>query len=190
MSKIYDQFVKRLGEEVAKIKVGPGEDNFRMGPVSSERAFKSIMKYIEIGKKENKLLYGGDIAPGNGFYIQPTIFIDVKPKDTLAQEEVFGPVLAVIKAETFENAIEIQNDTKYGLTGALYSKNPKKWEYAKLHFHCGNLYGNRKCTGALVGVHPFGGFNLSGTDSKAGGRDYLLLFLQAKATALKEGTFA
>ncbi|RKZ21480.1 L-glutamate gamma-semialdehyde dehydrogenase, partial [bacterium] len=142
-----------------------------------------ILEYIEIGKNEGKLLCGGEKAEGNGFYIKPTIFADVSPTARIAQEEIFGPVLSVIKARDFDHAIEIANGTQYGLTGSVYTLNRKKIEKAKRLFHVGNLYINRKCTGALVDVHPFGGFNMSGTDSKAGGRDYLLLFLQGKSVS-------
>lgn len=180
--KIYDEFLEKLTARVKKIKAGPVNDGSNyMGPVSSQSAFDKIMGYIEIGKKEGILICGGEAASGNGFFIQPTIFADVKPAARIAQEEIFGPVLAVIKAKDFDNAIEIANGTQYGLTGAVYTKNPQKIEKAKREFFVGNLYINRKCTGAFVGVHPFGGFNMSGTDSKAGGRDYLLLFLQAKS---------
>lgn len=185
VGKVYDKFVSRLKEEVDKILVGPAESNIKMGPVVSEKAYKSILNYIEIGKKENKLLCGGEIAQGNGFFIKPTAFVNVKPNDTIAQEEIFGPVLAVIKAKDFNDAIKIANNTKYGLTGAIYSQNPQKLAIARERFHVGNLYINRKCTGALVGGQPFGGFNMSGTDSKAGGRDYLLLFMQAKVISEK-----
>jgi len=185
VNKVYDKFVSKLLEEVKKLQVGPAEENFIMGPVVSQKAMNTILNYIEIGKKENKLIYGGNIINDKGFYIEPTIFENVKPTDTIAQEEIFGPVLALIKAKDFKQAIEIANNTKYGLTGAVYSNNQEKLEYARIHFHCGNLYFNRKCTGALVGGHPFGGFNLSGTDSKAGGRDYLLLFMQAKVVSKK-----
>jgi 1-pyrroline-5-carboxylate dehydrogenase len=152
-----------------------------MGPVINQRAMDSILDYIEIGKKEGRLICGGGPAGGSGYFIQPTIIADVDPRARIAQEEIFGPVLAVIRAGDFDHALEIANDTEYGLTGAVYTDNSEKIEKAKGIFHCGNLYINRKCTGALVGVHPFGGFNMSGTDSKAGGRDYLLLYTQAKS---------
>jgi len=113
------------------------------------------------------------------------VIADVLPKATIAQEEIFGPVLAVIKAKDFDEALAVANNTEFGLTGAVYTRDRKRRLRAENEFHVGNLYMNRKCTGALVGVHPFGGFNMSGTDSKAGGRDYLLLFLQAKAIAEK-----
>jgi 1-pyrroline-5-carboxylate dehydrogenase len=138
-----------------------------------------------VGKKEGRLVAGGKRAAGDGFFIEPTIIADVDPKGRLAQEEVFGPVLAVIKAKNFDHAMEIANGTEFGLTGAVYSKNKDKIRRAEEEFHVGNLYLNRKCTGAMVGAHPFGGFNMSGTDSKTGGKDYLLLFMQAKAVAEK-----
>jgi 1-pyrroline-5-carboxylate dehydrogenase len=184
--KVYDTFLKKLVERTKKIKVGPSDDpNNYMGPVISEAAMKTILDYIEIGKKEGRLMTGGERAPGDGYFVTPTIIADVDPKARLAQEEVFGPVLAVIKAKSFEQAMEIANNTEFGLTGSLYSKNPEKIRRAEEDFHVGNLYLNRKCTGAMVGAHPFGGFNMSGTDSKTGGKDYLLLFLQAKAVAEK-----
>ncbi len=182
---LYSQFVKKLKAEVEKLEVGPADQNYYMGPVINERARKNILKYIEIGKKEGKLLVGGKKAPGNGHYIQPTVFIDIKPNARIAQEEIFGPVLAVIKSNNYEQSLKIANNTIYGLTGSVYTKNKKKIAQAKKELLIGNLYFNRKCTGALVGGHPFGGFNMSGTDSKARGRDYLLLFMQAKLMSEK-----
>ena len=184
--KVYDAFLEKLQQRVAKIKVGPAEDpgNY-MGPVVNKSSMKSILDYIEVGKKEGRLLSGGRPAGGDGYFIEPTVIADVSPKARIAQEEIFGPVLAVIPATDFDEALEIANDTEFGLTGGVYSRNPQKLEKAAEAFHVGNLYFNRKCTGALVGGHPFGGFNMSGTDSKAGGRDYLLLFLQAKTVAEK-----
>jgi 1-pyrroline-5-carboxylate dehydrogenase len=184
--KVYDTFLNKLVERTKKIKVGPSDDpNNYMGPVINESAMKTIQNYIEIGKKEGRLVAGGGRAAGDGYFIEPTIIADVDPKARLAQEEVFGPVLTVIKAKNFDHAMEIANGTEFGLTGALYSKNPEKIRHAEEDFHVGNLYLNRKCTGAMVGAHPFGGFNKSGTDSKTGGKDYLLLFLQAKSVAEK-----
>jgi len=182
--KIYDTFLAKLTERVRKIHVGPAEDpaNY-MGPVINKSSMKSILDYIEVGKKEGRLIAGGGPAGGDGYFIQPTVIADVAPKARISQEEIFGPVLAVIPAKDFDHALEIANNTEFGLTGAVYSRNPKKLEKAADSFHVGNLYFNRKCTGAMVGAHPFGGFNMSGTDSKAGGRDYLLLFLQAKSIA-------
>src|SRR6266849_229514 len=184
--KVYDTFVQKLVERTKKITLGPSDDpNNYMGPVISQSAMKTILDYIEVGKKEGKLLTGGKRAAGDGYFIEPTIIGDVDPKARQAQEEVFGPVLAVIKAKNYDQALEIANNTEFGLTGAVYSKNPEKIKKAEEAFHVGNLYLNRKCTGAMVGAHPFGGFNMSGTDSKAGGKDYLLLFLQAKSVAEK-----
>jgi 1-pyrroline-5-carboxylate dehydrogenase len=182
--KIYKEFVDKLVKRVKSIKVGPAEDpgNY-MGPVINAKALKSMQEYIEIGKKEGKLVTGGNRAAGDGFFLEPTIIIDIKPDARIAQEEIFGPVLAVIPAKDFDDALKIANGTEFGLTGAAYSKNPQKIARAAEEFHVGNLYLNRKCTGAMVGVQPFGGFNMSGTDSKGGGQDYLLLFLQGKSIA-------
>jgi 1-pyrroline-5-carboxylate dehydrogenase len=155
------------------------------GPVINEAACESILNYIEIGKTEGELVAGGHRAAGKGYFIAPTIFTDVSPEARISQEEIFGPVLACIKANDYDHALEIANNTEYGLTGSVYSKNRDHLDQAGATFHVGNLYYNRKCTGALVGVHPFGGFNMSGTDSKAGGRDYLLLFTQAKSISEK-----
>jgi 1-pyrroline-5-carboxylate dehydrogenase len=184
--KVYDQFLEKLVRRVGAIRVGPADDpaNF-MGPVINEAAMRSILGYIETGKKEGRLVAGGKRAEGSGYFLEPTVIADVAPEARIAQEEIFGPVLAVIRAKDFDDALRIANDSEYGLTGAVYSKNPAKLERAAEEFHVGNLYFNRKCTGALVGAHPFGGFNMSGTDSKAGGKDYLLLFLQAKSVAGK-----
>jgi 1-pyrroline-5-carboxylate dehydrogenase len=184
VEKVYDAFLDKLKQRTAHMKVGPTVSNdVYMGPVINAAAKKSILGYIEQGKKEGRLLTGGGEVSGNGYFIEPTVIADVAPSSKLAQEEIFGPVLAVIKAKSFDEALEIANNTEYGLTGAVYTKNRHKLEKATEQFHVGNLYLNRKCTGALVGGHPFGGFNMSGTDSKAGGRDYLLLFTQAKTVA-------
>jgi len=185
--KIYDKFIERLRERVEQITVGDPVDNPNMGPVVNESAMKSILNYIEIGKKEGRLITGGGPvkeAP-EGFYIEPTVFADIAPNARISQEEIFGPVLAVIKSRDYDDALAIANNTQYGLTGAVYSSSPEKLERARNEFHVGNLYLNRKCTGAMVGAHPFGGFNMSGTDSKAGGPDYLLLFTQAKSIGEK-----
>ena len=184
--KVYDTFVQKLVERAKKVSVGPAEDpNNYMGPVVSETALNGILNYIEVGKREGKIVVGGGRAPGDGYFVQPTVIADVDPKARVAQEEIFGPVLAVIKAKDFDQALEIANSTEFGLTGAVYSKNKTKLEKAEELFHVGNLYLNRKCTGAMVGAHPFGGFNMSGTDSKTGGKDYLHHFLQAKSIAEK-----
>jgi 1-pyrroline-5-carboxylate dehydrogenase len=187
--RIYDVFLERLKERVSKIIVGDPAENKAMGPVINEGAMRSILNYIEVGKKEGRLILGGEPAKeaGDGYYIQPTVIADIAPTARLAQEEIFGPVLAVIKARNYDHALEIANNTEFGLTGAVYSTSRDKLEVARQEFHVGNLYFNRKCTGAMVGAHPFGGFNMSGTDSKAGGPDYLLLFTQAKSVAEKIG---
>jgi 1-pyrroline-5-carboxylate dehydrogenase len=182
---IYDAFLEKLKAATEKIAIGLPEDNVRMGPVINEGAMKSILNYIEIGKQEGRLITGGERAPGDGYFIQPTVIADVDSKARIFQEEIFGPVLAVTKARDFDHALQLANDSEYGLTGAVYSKNPDKIRQARENFFVGNLYINRKCTGAMVGAHPFGGFNMSGTDSKAGGPDYLLMFLQAKSIAEK-----
>ena len=186
--KLYDRFLERLVERVKKIHVGNVEDpaNF-MGPVINKAAMQTILDYIETGKKEGRLVAGGHRATGEGYFIEPTVIADISPKARIFQEEIFGPVLAVTKAKDFDEALHMANDTEFGLTGAVYSQNPKKIERAAEEFHVGNLYMNRKCTGAMVGAHPFGGFNMSGTDSKSGGQDYLLLFLQAKTISEKVG---
>ena len=183
---IYDEFVEKLAAKAALLTIGDAASfDSSFGPVVSESAKKSILKYIKIGKKEGRVVAGGGVAAGPGYYLQATVVADVDVKARLFQEEVFGPVLTVSKAKNFDHAIELANATEYGLTGAVYSSNPAKIEKAKKEFFVGNLYINRKCTGAMVGAHPFGGFNMSGTDSKAGGPDYLLQFLQAKSIGEK-----
>lgn len=185
---VYDEVLTKVVERTKKLTVGtPEERTNNFGPVSSKSAYESILKYVEIGTKEGRVMTGGKPHenPDKGFYIQPTVIADIDPKARISQEEIFGPVLAFIKAESWENALDIANNTEFGLTGAAYTKNRKRLDQAAEDFHCGNLYLNRKCTGALVGVHPFGGFNMSGTDSKAGGPDYLLLFTQAKVVSEK-----
>ena len=186
--RVYDKFLQRLKERVEKITVGDPTQNPAMGPVVNEKSMKSILGYIEKGIAEGgRLITGGARATeaGDGFFIQPTVIADVDPMATISQQEIFGPVLAVIKSRGFEHGLEIANNTEFGLTGAVYTTSEDKIEAAKEQFHVGNLYINRKCTGAMVGAHPFGGFNMSGTDSKAGGPDYLLLFTQAKSIGEK-----
>src|SRR5215813_12156798 len=188
VDKVHDAFVPKLLAQIDKfVKVGdPATYGTYLGPVASERAMKTILAYIEKGRGEGKVLTGGGRVPGaDGWFVQPTVIDDVAPTATIAQEEIFGPVLAIIRAKDYDDALAIANGTEFGLTGAVYSKNPSKIQRAREEFFVGNLYLNRKCTGAMVGCHPFGGFNMSGTDSKAGGRDYLLLFLQAKSIAEK-----
>src|ERR671921_2535763 len=183
----YEPVLERVIERTAQLKVGdPTEASTSMSAVINQKAFKTITQYVEWGQEDGgRLVAGGGSDGEQGFFIEPTVIADVKPGDRIEQEEIFGPVLAVIRAQDFDEALRIANDTEYGLTGAVYTSDPEKLRRAAREFHVGNLYLNRKCTGALVGVHPFGGFNMSGTDSKAGGRDYLGLFMQAKVSAEK-----
>ena len=185
--RVYDKFLDRLKARVEKFTIGDPAENFNMGAVINEGSMKTIMEYIEAGKRDGRLLTGGGRATnaGEGYFLQPTVFADIPPKSKLEQEEIFGPVLAVIKSKNFEHALEIANDTEFGLTGAVYTKSRDKIERAMRDFHVGNLYINRKCTGAIAGAHPFGGFNMSGTDSKSGGPDYLYLFSQGKSVGEK-----
>lgn len=181
---VHDALVKKVVEKTDALRLGPAEDpSSNVGPVVNASARKKILDYIETGKTEGKLLAGGGPGPDTGFYVLPTIFDDVSPDARIAKEEIFGPVLAIIRAKDFQHGVELANDSEYGLTGSLYSKDPARIATGKRELFCGNLYINRKCTGALVGAHPFGGFNMSGTDSKAGGREYLYLFTQARAIA-------
>jgi 1-pyrroline-5-carboxylate dehydrogenase len=184
--KIYDTFIDKLKARVEKIQIGEPTENVAMGPVVNEGSMKSILGYIEAGKKDGRLITGGKRVEGkDGYFVEPTVFADIPAGSKLEQEEIFGPVLAITKSKNFDDALRIANDTEFGLTGAIYSKNEQKLEKGSREFHVGNLYLNRKCTGAMVGAHPFGGFNMSGTDSKAGGPDYLYLFTQAKSVARK-----
>ena len=187
---IYDIFVERVRERVAELTVGDPTENRSMGPVINQSALESMVKFIETGKQEGRLVAGGNAVttPEGGFFLEPTVIADVAPDAVIAQEEIFGPVLALIKVESFEEGLRVANNTEYGLTGALYTADRNRLNLARREFHVGNLYLNRKCTGAMVGAHPFGGFNMSGTDSKAGGPDYLYLFTQAKSVAEKLGS--
>jgi len=188
-SSLYDRFLDKLQARVAKIRIGDPAGNAPAGPVVNAGALKSICNYIDIGAKEGRVLSGGRLAALSGFddgyFVEPTVIADIAPTARLAQEEIFGPVLAVIRARDFDDALAIANNTEYGLTGSIYSTSLQRIERARNEFHVGNLYINRKCTGAVVGAHPFGGFNMSGTDSKAGGSDYLYLFSQVKSIAEK-----
>ena len=181
---VYEQVLNRVVELTNQLKVGnPIEQENFMGPVIDNNAYKKILEYIEIGKQEGKLMTGGVGDDSNGYFIQPTVFADLSPTSRIMQEEIFGPVVGFSKAKDFTEAIEIANNTEYGLTGAVITNNRAHLEQAREDFHVGNLYFNRSCTGAIVGYQPFGGFNMSGTDSKAGGPDYLLLHMQAKTTS-------
>ncbi|MFS1512744.1 L-glutamate gamma-semialdehyde dehydrogenase [Chengkuizengella sp. SCS-71B] len=178
---VYDEVLNRV-IEIAKDKIvgDPTDYNTYMGPVIDQASFDKIMSYIQVGKEEGRLVLGGNGDDSKGFFIEPTIIADVDPKARIMQEEIFGPVVAFAKAKDFEEAIEIANNTEYGLTGALISNDREHIEYAKENFYVGNLYFNRTCTGAIVGYQPFGGFNMSGTDSKAGGPDYLIQHMLPK----------
>ncbi len=184
---IHGDLLERVVARARTLTMGDTTDaeNFYMGAVIDEKAYRKINEYIDIGRKEGRMALGGGAVAARdatgGYFIPPTIFADISPKARLHCEEIFGPVLAVTKAKDFDDALAIANGTEYGLTGALYSNDRFRIERARHELHVGNLYINRKCTGALVDVQPFGGFNMSGTDSKAGGRDYLLLFMQGKS---------
>jgi 1-pyrroline-5-carboxylate dehydrogenase len=188
VDSIYDQVLDRIVERSRQLTVGPTMDRSQyMGPVVDASAFSKVQEYIAIGKGEGKLLTGGGTLDRPGYFVEPTIFGEVAPTARIAQEEIFGPVLATIRVKDFDQGLAVANNTQYGLTGSLFSTDRARIERALREFHVGNLYINRKCTGAMVGGHPFGGFNMSGTDSKAGGHDYLLLFTQAKAISEKVG---
>ncbi|MTT32411.1 L-glutamate gamma-semialdehyde dehydrogenase [Terrilactibacillus sp. BCM23-1] len=181
---VYDNVLNRVVQLTKELTVGdPTTQETYMGPVIDKNAFDKIMSYIEIGKQEGHLVAGGEGDDSTGYFIQPTVISDVEPTARLMQEEIFGPVVALSKAKDFDHAIDIANNTEYGLTGAVITNNRMHIEQAREDFQVGNLYFNRGCTGAIVGYQPFGGFNMSGTDSKAGGPEYLLLHLQGKTTS-------
>lgn len=182
---IYEEFCAKLVEKAKTITPGSVRDGDYLGPVCDEKAWHKILSYVDIGKKEGRLLLGGKAGPQEGWFIEPTIFADVDPMAKISQEEIFGPVLAVLKATDFTEALAIANNTEFGLTGGVYSGSRANLELARRDFHVGNLYFNRKITGALVGVQPFGGYNMSGTCAKAGGKDYLQLFTQMKVVVEK-----
>lgn len=177
---VYDHFLARLIEASKSLKVGPAEEpGTIVGPVIDEESFRRVHKYLEIGKTEGRLVLAMDAGPlaDRGWFIGPHIFADVPPTARIAQEEIFGPVLAVIRAADLTEALRIVNGTDYGLTGGIFSRSPAALDRARREFMVGNLYLNRPITGALVGRQPFGGFKMSGIGSKAGGRDYLLQFV-------------
>lgn len=181
---VYDEVLANVIKQTKELTIGDpcNKSNF-MGPVTDQKAYDKIQSYIEIGKTEGRLVAGGDGSDKEGWFINPTIFADCAHDARIMKEEVFGPVLAITKVKSFKEAIEVANNTEYGLTGAVISRNREHLEMAREDFHVGNLYFNRKCTGAIVGYQPFGGFNMSGTDSKAGGPDYLQLHMQAKTVS-------
>jgi 1-pyrroline-5-carboxylate dehydrogenase len=184
--KVHDALLEKVVAKTKALSVGDVRDpKNTVGAVINAAAQKKILEYVAIGRQEGKVVAGGEAGPAQGFFVMPTVVDGIRPSHRLAREEIFGPVLAVLSVKSFEEGIAVANDTEYGLTGALYSRDRARLERGKRELYCGNLYLNRKCTGALVGVHPFGGFNMSGTDSKAGGREYLYLFTQAKAISEK-----
>ncbi|WP_068674810.1 L-glutamate gamma-semialdehyde dehydrogenase [Oceanobacillus sp. Castelsardo] len=181
---VYDEVLEKVIAKTEELTVGnPTEKNYYMGAVVNDKQFEKIKTYIELGRKEGKLVFGGQTDCSIGYFVTPTIFKDISPVARLMQEEIFGPVVAFAKGEDFDNLLDIANNTEYGLTGAVISNNREHLERARYDFHVGNLYFNRGCTAAIVGYQPFGGFKMSGTDSKAGGPDYLLHFLEAKVVS-------
>ncbi|MEM0981063.1 MAG: aldehyde dehydrogenase family protein, partial [Cyanobacteria bacterium P01_H01_bin.58] len=180
LASVYDAFVARLGEATKSLNVGDATDpSTKVGPVIDAAAQERIRQVIAQGKTEATLTLELP-APETGYFVGPVIFTDVDPQGSLAQEEIFGPVLSVMKAQDFAQALAIANNTRYALTGGLYSRTPSHIEQAKAEFEVGNLYINRSITGAIVSRQPFGGFKLSGVGSKAGGPDYLLQFLEPR----------
>jgi 1-pyrroline-5-carboxylate dehydrogenase len=178
---VYQEVLERVARRAEALKVGPAEDSAsQMAAVIDESQYRKVLDYVDVGKREGRLVIGGEPLGTAGWYIQPTIFADLPEDSRLAQEEIFGPVLSFIRASDYAHALTIANGTEYGLTGGVYSRDRRRLAQARADFHVGNLYLTRKITGAFVGAQPFGGFNMSGTDSKAGGRDYLQLFTQAK----------
>jgi RHH-type proline utilization regulon transcriptional repressor/proline dehydrogenase/delta 1-pyrroline-5-carboxylate dehydrogenase len=174
----YDRVMKRLIEAAASLRVGnPETPGITVGPVIDEAAYRRILEMIETGKTEATLAFQGKDVPPEGFFVPPTIFTDVKPTMRLSCEEIFGPVLSVIRVRDLDEAIQVANDTDYALTAGFFSRSPANIERVKAELVAGNVYINRSCTGAVVGRHPFGGFKMSGGGTKAGGADYLLQFV-------------
>lgn len=183
---VYREIVDRVAERAARLRVGdPRDPSVQVGPVADRHQFAKVASYVDLGRREARLVAGGSYDEREGYYVQPTVFADVSPESRLATEEIFGPVLSILRAPSYDVALDIANATEFGLTGGVYSRDPYKLEKARREFHVGNLYFNRKITGALVGVEPFGGFNMSGTNAKAGGRDHILQFMQAKSVSEK-----
>ncbi|MBT2215578.1 L-glutamate gamma-semialdehyde dehydrogenase [Virgibacillus dakarensis] len=181
---VYDEVLDKVVKRTNELTVGePTTKDIYMGPVIDQAAYDKITDYIEIGKQEGRLVAGGEGDDSKGYFIKPTIIADVDVEARIMQEEIFGPVVAFAKAKDFDHALEIANNSEYGLTGAVITNNRAHINKATMEFHVGNLYFNRNCTGAIVGYQPFGGFKMSGTDSKAGGPDYLALHMQAKTVS-------
>lgn len=183
VSDVYDEVLERFVEYTKQLSFGPAEKNHDVSAVINDKQYDKVLHYIGLGKEEARLVLGGDKGSEEGYYIQPTIFADVPEDARIAQEEIFGPVVAVIRARDFDDALRIANNTPYALTGGVISQRRDRLERARREFHVGNLYFNRKITGSLVGVQPFGGFNLSGNNAKAGGPDYLRLFMEMKTVS-------
>lgn len=187
VSAVHDDLLDRVVAKAAALEIGPGTDNKPVGPVISDVQHRTILDEIQRGRSEANLVLGGQaVDMDGGYYIEPTIFAGVEHNHRLAQHEIFGPVLSFMRVADFDEALTVANDTEYGLTGGLISSDPERIERAKREFHVGNLYINRKITGALVGVQPFGGFKMSGSNAKAGGPDYLRLFMEMKTIATKQ----
>ncbi len=183
---IHDALLERIVAKTKALRIGdPADPATEVGPLTGQEQLDKTLSYVEIGRQEGRLATGGVRCGETGYFVEPAVIADVKPGARLEQEEVFGPVLAVIRARDWRHALEIANDTEFGLTGAVFSKDPSHLAEAKRRFRVGNLYLNRKCTGALVGAQPFGGYDMSGTCSKAGGPDYLALFLQQKSISTR-----
>jgi RHH-type proline utilization regulon transcriptional repressor/proline dehydrogenase/delta 1-pyrroline-5-carboxylate dehydrogenase len=181
LDAVYDRFVKRLSEGASALRVGPPEDPTHfMGPVIDASAQRAILEYIEVGKKEGRVLYQSPVPGGNAFYVPITIIDGIRPEHRIAQEEIFGPVLALMRATDFDQALAWANTTRFALTGGVFSRSPRNLERARREFRVGNLYLNRGITGALVARQPFGGSRLSGGGTKAGGPDYLLHFMDPR----------
>jgi 1-pyrroline-5-carboxylate dehydrogenase len=182
LDSVYEDVLGQVAERAQALRIGPAEDpQTQLAAVIDESQYRKVLDYVGIGQREGRLVTGGEPFGEGGWFVQPTIFADIPEDGRLAQEEIFGPVLCFIRARDYDHALQVANGTDYGLTGGVYSRDRRRLERARAEFQVGNLYFNRKITGAFVGAQPFGGFNMSGTDSKAGGHDYLQLFLQAKA---------
>ncbi|MBV8718731.1 MAG: L-glutamate gamma-semialdehyde dehydrogenase [Chloroflexi bacterium] len=182
LEPVYQDVLARVAKNAEALRVGPAEDpDSQMSAVIDQSQYDKVLSYVEVGQREGRLVVGGEPnGSSDGWYIQPTVFADVPEDGRLAQEEIFGPLLSFVRARDYSHALAIANGTEYGLTGGVYSRDRRRLEKARAEFQVGNLYFNRKITGAMVGAQPFGGFDMSGTDSKAGGPDYLQLFMQAK----------
>jgi 1-pyrroline-5-carboxylate dehydrogenase len=181
LEPVYQDVLGRVARQAEALRIGPAEDPAtQVAAVIDQSQYDKVLSYVEVGQREGRLVVGGEPNGGEGWYIQPTVVADLPEGGRLAQEEIFGPLLSFIRARDYSHALAIANGTEYGLTGGVYSRDRRHLERARAEFQVGNLYFNRKITGAMVGAQPFGGFDMSGTDSKAGGPDYLQLFTEAK----------